>query len=92
MGRRQIPAVNPDLYSTQASVLLITAGFFVIGFSDNLPLLIVGLIIFSLGSFAHFTARSFVASLVEPSQLGTMYMSFTVLEVLQDVLEVRQWR
>lgn len=78
--RYHISPLSFDLYATRICALLITAGSFITGLATRLPLLIVGLVIFALGSSLDLTTRSVATACVVPSQVGTLYAVIVVAE------------
>jgi MFS family permease len=72
------PAMK-DLRLSQGSGLLLTVGSIIMFLAPVPAILILGLVIFALGSTFHLTARSLVTSLVVSDHVATLYSAIAVV-------------
>ncbi|KAE8448084.1 hypothetical protein EG329_009849 [Mollisiaceae sp. DMI_Dod_QoI] len=71
-----------DLYLARASVLVLTIGAFLVALSPTLPLTVIGMAIFTLGTGYTALARSLATTLVEREHIGQLYALIAVVEVV----------
>jgi hypothetical protein len=72
------PAIK-DLRLSQGSGLLLTIGSTIMFLATVPAILILGLVIFALGSAFHITARSLVTSLVASNHVATLYAAIAAV-------------
>ncbi|MCJ1299926.1 hypothetical protein MMC08_002720 [Hypocenomyce scalaris] len=79
VNRYSLRAMNKDLRLSQCSGILLTVGSVAMALSEKPAGVAAGLVVFALGSAIHLTARSLVASMVEPNQVGTLFTAIAVV-------------
>ncbi|KAM3558584.1 hypothetical protein MY1884_003922 [Beauveria asiatica] len=83
---RGMPPQTTDLLLARVSVVASSVGAFVIGASVNVPLMTVGLGLFTLSYAYPMLARSLLASVVDKRHTDVMYTTISIFEALGSII------
>ncbi|KAM3503743.1 hypothetical protein MY10362_004013 [Beauveria mimosiformis] len=83
---RGMPSQTTDLLLARVSVVASSVGAFVIGASTNVPLMAVGLGLFTLSYAYPMLARSLLASVVDKRHTDVMYTTISIFEALGSII------
>ncbi|KAM3451459.1 hypothetical protein MY3296_005275 [Beauveria thailandica] len=83
---RGMPSQTTDLLLARVSVVASSVGAFVIGASANVPLMTVGLGLFTLSYAYPMLARSLLASVVDKRHTDVMYTTISIFEALGSII------
>ncbi|RDW89025.1 hypothetical protein BP6252_01057 [Coleophoma cylindrospora] len=75
-----------DLWLARVSSILALLGAFLIAFSPSSPIMVFGIIIFSIGSAYGLIVRSLLASMVEPHHIGTLFNTISLLQTAGSII------
>ncbi|RDW94397.1 hypothetical protein BP5796_00160 [Coleophoma crateriformis] len=75
-----------DLWLARVSSILALLGAFLIAFSPRSPMMVLGIIIFSIGSAYGLIVRSLLASMVEPHHIGTLFNTISLLQTAGSII------
>ncbi|KAK8145611.1 hypothetical protein G3M48_004226 [Beauveria asiatica] len=81
-----MPSQTTDLLLARVSVVASSVGAFVIGASANVPLMTVGLGLFTLSYAYPMLARSLLASVVDKRHTDVMYTTISIFEALGSII------
>lgn len=82
MRHYHLSGQRKDLYLARASQILVTVGWTCVGFSPNLPSVIISLAIASLGQGAALLLRSFLTSLLEKHHIARVYTIISIIDTV----------
>ncbi|PQE32712.1 major facilitator superfamily transporter protein [Rutstroemia sp. NJR-2017a WRK4] len=77
-----VPSSKKDLYLAQASILILTIGSVLIAASPTLPLAVLGMTVFTLGTGYLPLARSLMTRLVDQRHTGRLYAAVAFVETI----------
>ncbi|KAK0327886.1 hypothetical protein LTR91_001493 [Friedmanniomyces endolithicus] len=75
-----------DLYLARASQICVLIGFTLIGFSPNVPTVVVSMSVASLGTGTYLLIRSFITSLVPGHHIARVYSIMTLVDTIGAML------
>ncbi|KAF7954343.1 hypothetical protein EAE96_005468 [Botrytis aclada] len=76
----KIPSSKKDLHLARASILILTLGSLLIALAPTLPLVILGMAVFTLGAGYISITRSLITTLVDRQHKGQLYAAVAVVE------------
>ncbi|RVD86626.1 uncharacterized protein DFL_004892 [Arthrobotrys flagrans] len=85
-GTLGISSQRKDLLIAQVSVALFAIGWYIVGLAPTLPLAIVGLVVYTLGSGFSGSVRSLAASFVEPHHQARLNSFIAIMMAIGNFL------
>lgn len=82
LARLGLSPLHKDLWLARAGIVTLVVGAFGIGLASSSPLLVIGLMIYSLGYGYGPAVRGVVVTMAEGRQTGLLFTSMSLLECL----------